>query len=59
MVVRNLKRKLLDAGLDSSEAAADKVNAGCCGNGMVPRKRTKVGVLISGTGVFLIMFECL
>ncbi|XP_030605207.1 trifunctional purine biosynthetic protein adenosine-3 [Archocentrus centrarchus] len=50
VVVRNLKQRLIDAGPDSSEAAAGKEDGGCCGSGI---KRTKVGVLISGTGTNL------
>uniref|UniRef100_A0AAX7VLQ1 ATP-grasp domain-containing protein n=1 Tax=Astatotilapia calliptera TaxID=8154 RepID=A0AAX7VLQ1_ASTCA len=55
VVVRNLKNSLLNAGQASSKEVAVKANGGCHDNSMVPRKRTKVGVLISGTGVFLIM----
>lgn len=57
MVVRNLKNSLLNAGQASNKEVAVEANGGCHDNSMVPRKRTKVGVLISGTGVFLIMVK--
>ncbi|XP_026014764.1 trifunctional purine biosynthetic protein adenosine-3 [Astatotilapia calliptera] len=53
VVVRNLKNSLLNAGQASSKEVAVKANGGCHDNSMVPRKRTKVGVLISGTGTNL------
>lgn len=43
-MVRNLKRSLLKAEAASGEGTAVKQN------GSTPHKRTKVGVLISGTG---------
>lgn len=44
VVVRNLKHSLLNAGSTSSGELTVKQN------GSVPRRRTRVGVLISGTG---------
>lgn len=44
MVVRNLKYNLLKAEAASSEGIAINQNSS------TPQKRTKVGVLISGTG---------
>uniref|UniRef100_A0A673C5N2 Trifunctional purine biosynthetic protein adenosine-3 n=1 Tax=Sphaeramia orbicularis TaxID=375764 RepID=A0A673C5N2_9TELE len=49
VVVRNLRQSLTNAGLKSG--AAEK-NGGCHGDSSTARKRTRVGVLISGTGVF-------
>lgn len=53
MVVRNLKHSLLNAGPASSEELGVKQNGGCHGESSTPHKRTRVAVLISGTGVFL------
>ncbi|CAI5638286.1 unnamed protein product [Oreochromis niloticus] len=53
VVVHNLKNSLLNAGQASSKEVAVEVNQGCHDNSIVPRKRTKVGVLISGTGTNL------
>ena len=51
MVVRNLKHSLMNAGPVSSGELAVNQNEGSHGNGSsTPRKRTKVAVLISGTG---------
>lgn len=44
MVVRNLKHSLLNAGPASSGELVVKQN------GSMPHRRTRVGVLISGTG---------
>uniref|UniRef100_A0A673C4K2 Trifunctional purine biosynthetic protein adenosine-3 n=1 Tax=Sphaeramia orbicularis TaxID=375764 RepID=A0A673C4K2_9TELE len=50
VVVRNLRQSLTNAGLKSG--AAEK-NGGCHGDSSTARKRTRVGVLISGTGTNL------
>uniref|UniRef100_A0A3B4ZLN9 ATP-grasp domain-containing protein n=1 Tax=Stegastes partitus TaxID=144197 RepID=A0A3B4ZLN9_9TELE len=51
VVVRNLKHSLLNAGPASS--GESEQNGGCHDNSIMPRKRTRVGVLISGTGTNL------
>lgn len=51
MVVRNLKHSLLSAGpASSAELVVEQ-------NGNTPHKRTRVAVLISGTGVVLFIFK--
>lgn len=50
VVVRNLKQSLTNAGLDSG---APEKNGGCHGDSSTAHKRTRVGVLISGTGTNL------
>ncbi len=55
VVVRNLKHSLLNAGLASSGEPAVKQNGGCHGASSTPSKRTRVAVLISGTGVFFFL----
>ncbi|XP_028995214.1 trifunctional purine biosynthetic protein adenosine-3 [Betta splendens] len=53
VVVRNLKHSLLNKG-PVSTAESEMEGNGCChGNGVTPHKRTKVAVLISGTGTNL------
>ncbi|KAK5891105.1 hypothetical protein CgunFtcFv8_018395 [Champsocephalus gunnari] len=53
VVVRNLKHSLMNAGPVSSGELAVNQNEGSHGDGCTPRKRTKVAVLISGTGTNL------
>lgn len=51
MAVRNLKRSLLNAGPASGgESVVEQ-------NGSTQRKRTRVAVLISGTGEFVFLFD--
>ena len=51
MVVRNLRHSLLSAGpASSAELVVEQ-------NGTAPRKRTRVAVLISGTGVVLFILK--
>lgn len=52
VVVRNLKHSLLNGGPASSGE-----NGGCHGNSSTPHKRTRVAVLISGSGGFLFILE--
>lgn len=54
VVVRNLKHSLLNAGPASSGELVVKQNGGCHGDSSAPPKKTRVAVLISGTGVFLL-----
>lgn len=57
MVVRNLKHSLLNAGpVSSGELGVERHN-GSHGDTSTPCKKTKVAVLISGTGVFLFNLE--
>uniref|UniRef100_A0A7N5ZUD1 Trifunctional purine biosynthetic protein adenosine-3 n=1 Tax=Anabas testudineus TaxID=64144 RepID=A0A7N5ZUD1_ANATE len=51
VVVRNLKHTLLNAGAASSAELELEQNGGCHGDSSTPGKRTRVAVLISGTGV--------
>ncbi|KAM3585583.1 uncharacterized protein V6R79_021693 [Siganus canaliculatus] len=53
VVVRNLKHSLLNVGPVSSGEVALKHNGGCHGDSSTPPKRTRVAVLISGTGTNL------
>ncbi|KAK5874879.1 hypothetical protein CesoFtcFv8_027426 [Champsocephalus esox] len=53
VVVRNLKHSLMNAGPVSSGELAVNQNEGSHGDDCTPRKRTKVAVLISGTGTNL------
>ncbi|KAK1876744.1 Trifunctional purine biosynthetic protein adenosine-3 [Dissostichus eleginoides] len=53
VVVRNLKHSLMNAGPVSSGELPVNQNEGSHGDGSTPRKRTKVAVLISGTGTNL------
>lgn len=53
MVVRNLKHSLLNAGPASSGVLGVNQN----GDSNTPHKRTRVAVLISGTGVFLFILK--
>lgn len=57
MVVRNLKHSLLNAGPASSGELVVEQNGSCHGDSTTPRKRTRVAVLISGTGVFLLTLK--
>lgn len=52
VVVRNLKHSLLNVGPASGGELGVEQNSGWHGNSSTPRKRTRVAVLISGTGVF-------
>uniref|UniRef100_A0A4W6DIJ9 Trifunctional purine biosynthetic protein adenosine-3 n=1 Tax=Lates calcarifer TaxID=8187 RepID=A0A4W6DIJ9_LATCA len=57
VVVRNLKHSLLNAGpAFGGELVVEQKN-GCHGDISTPRKRTRVAVLISGTGVFLLVLN--
>uniref|UniRef100_A0A8D0AR07 Trifunctional purine biosynthetic protein adenosine-3 n=1 Tax=Sander lucioperca TaxID=283035 RepID=A0A8D0AR07_SANLU len=51
VVVRNLKHSLLNVGPASGGELGVEQNSGWHGNSSTPRKRTRVAVLISGTGV--------
>ncbi|XP_041834967.1 trifunctional purine biosynthetic protein adenosine-3 isoform X2 [Melanotaenia boesemani] len=53
VVVRNLKQSLQNAGAASSGESGLEQNGSCHGNTVTPHKRTRVGVLISGTGTNL------
>ncbi|XP_026217256.1 trifunctional purine biosynthetic protein adenosine-3 isoform X2 [Anabas testudineus] len=53
VVVRNLKHTLLNAGAASSAELELEQNGGCHGDSSTPGKRTRVAVLISGTGTNL------
>ncbi|XP_070711667.1 trifunctional purine biosynthetic protein adenosine-3 isoform X2 [Pempheris klunzingeri] len=53
VVVRNLKHSLLSTGLVASGDLVVEQNGGCHGDGSRPHKRTRVAVLISGTGTNL------
>uniref|UniRef100_A0A3B4TN84 Trifunctional purine biosynthetic protein adenosine-3 n=1 Tax=Seriola dumerili TaxID=41447 RepID=A0A3B4TN84_SERDU len=53
VVVRNLKHSLLNAGTASGGELGIEQNNGCHGDISTPRKKTKVAVLISGTGTNL------
>ncbi len=57
MVVRNLKHSLLNEGPASSGELIVEKNGGCHGDSSTPRKRTRVAVLISGTGAFLLTLK--
>ncbi|KAM9327412.1 trifunctional purine biosynthetic protein adenosine-3 isoform 2-T2 [Pholidichthys leucotaenia] len=53
VVVRNLKHSLQNAGPASNVEMGVEQNGGCHSDSIAPQKRTKVGVLISGTGTNL------
>ncbi|KAM9835818.1 trifunctional purine biosynthetic protein adenosine-3 [Aulostomus maculatus] len=53
VVVRNLMHSLQSAGPSSCGDLGVKQNGGCHGDGRTPQKRTRVAVLISGTGTNL------
>ncbi|KAF0045911.1 hypothetical protein F2P81_002440 [Scophthalmus maximus] len=53
VIVRNLRNSLLNAGPASGGELGGELNNGCHGDISTPRKRTRVAVLISGTGTNL------
>ncbi|KAM7365541.1 hypothetical protein PAMP_016459 [Pampus punctatissimus] len=53
VVVRNLEHTMLNAGPASSKELGAKQSGDCHGNKSTPHKRTRVAVLISGTGTNL------
>nr|XP_020511731.1 trifunctional purine biosynthetic protein adenosine-3 [Labrus bergylta]XP_020511732.1 trifunctional purine biosynthetic protein adenosine-3 [Labrus bergylta]XP_020511733.1 trifunctional purine biosynthetic protein adenosine-3 [Labrus bergylta]XP_020511734.1 trifunctional purine biosynthetic protein adenosine-3 [Labrus bergylta]XP_029137492.1 trifunctional purine biosynthetic protein adenosine-3 [Labrus bergylta] len=53
VVVRNLRHSLLTAGPACISEAVVEQNGGCRGDSSKPQKRTRVGVLISGSGTNL------
>ncbi|KAA8579480.1 hypothetical protein FQN60_006573 [Etheostoma spectabile] len=56
VVVRNLKHSLLNVGPASSGGEMGvEHNGGCHGNITIPRKRTRVAVLISGTEIVVVI----
>ncbi|XP_072245833.1 trifunctional purine biosynthetic protein adenosine-3 [Leuresthes tenuis] len=52
-VVRNLKQSVQKVGAASGRDAGVGQNGSCHGSSVIPRRRTRVGVLISGTGTNL------
>ncbi|XP_061571488.1 trifunctional purine biosynthetic protein adenosine-3 [Cololabis saira] len=53
VLVRNLNHSLTNTGPSSTDESGVEQNGSCQGNNTAPTKRTRVGVLISGTGTNL------